>query len=117
MSSGHPGGLPLVATFGERPGAALVLVVTAPIARADIPGLCTRLRGLLDGSDAPRVVCDMVEFTHPDAVALDALGRLQLAVRRRGKTIELQNASIELRDLLTLAGLDGVFLFADEATG
>ena len=55
----------------------------------------------------------MVEFVHPDAVTIDALGRLQLAVRRRGKSIELRNASVELRGLLTLVGLDEVFLFAD----
>ena len=92
----------------------LVLVVKAPITRADIPGLCSRLRGLLDASDATRVVCDVVEFTRPDAVTIDALGRLQLAVRRRGKSIELHNASAELCGLLTLVGLDGVFIFATD---
>jgi len=113
MSCRPGGGLPDVATLGERPGAALVLVVTAPIARTDIPGLCARLRGLLDASDAPRVVCDMAEFSRPDAVAIDALGRLQLAVRRRDKTIELQNASTELRDLLAMVGLADVFVYLD----
>jgi anti-anti-sigma regulatory factor len=91
----------------------LVLVVTAPIARADIPGLCSRLRGLLDTGDATRVVCDMAEFSAPDAVAIDALGRLHLAVRRRGKTIELENVGVELRDLLTLVGLADVFVYVD----
>jgi anti-anti-sigma regulatory factor len=96
----------------EESPAALVLVVTAPIAPADIPGLCLRLRGLLDRSDAERVVCDVTEFAHPDAVVIDALGRLQLAVRRRGRSIELRNASDELRGLLLLAGLGDVFVFA-----
>jgi ABC-type transporter Mla MlaB component len=91
----------------------LVLAVTAPIVRADIPGLCRRLRGLLDGSDATRVVCDLAELSHPDAVAIDALGRLQLAVCRRSMTIELQNASAELRELLTMFGIADVFLYAD----
>jgi anti-anti-sigma regulatory factor len=106
-------GLPRVATPGERPGTELVLVVTAPITRADIPGLCARLRGLLDASDAERVLCDMTEFATPDAVAIDALGRLQLAVRRRGKSIELTNASPELRALLALVGLEDVFVYLD----
>jgi ABC-type transporter Mla MlaB component len=112
MSSGPPIGLFGVASSGEGAGTALILVVTAPITRADIPGLCARLRGLLDASDSVRVICDMAEFSHPDAVAIDALGRLQLAVRRRGKSIELRNASAELRDLLGLVGLADVFLYA-----
>jgi anti-anti-sigma regulatory factor len=114
MSSGLPPGLLLVATSADGAGTALILVVTAPITRADIPGLCARLRGLLDASDSVRVVCDMTEFSHPDAVAIDALGRLQLAVRRRAKSIELRNASPELRELLGLVGLVDVFVFADE---
>ena len=92
----------------------MVLVVTAPIVRADVPGLCSRLRGLLDTSDATRVVCDMADFSNPDAVAIEALARLQLAVRRRGKTIELENVSVELRDLLTFAGLADVFVYVDQ---
>jgi hypothetical protein len=56
----------------------------------------------------------MAEFSYPDAVAIDAIGRLQLAVRRRGKSIELRNASPELRELLGLVGLADVFLYADE---
>ena len=89
----------------------LVLVVTAPIVPADISGLCARVRGLLDASDAERVVCDVAAFVHPDAVTIDALGRLQLAVRRRGKSIELRNACAALRGLLTLVGLGEVFVF------
>ena len=97
----------------EMPGIPLVVVVTAPITRADIPGLCSRLRGLLDASDATRVVCDVSEFTEPDAVTIDALGRLQLAVRRRGKSIALRNASDDLQGLLALVGLADVFVFVD----
>ncbi len=113
MSSALGPGLSRVATPGGRPEAALALVVTAPIARSDIPGLCARVRGLLDASDAERVVCDMAAFSHPDAVAIDALGKLALAVRRRGKTIELLRASAELRDLLNLVGLADVFGFVN----
>jgi ABC-type transporter Mla MlaB component len=88
-----------------------MLVVTAPINPADISGLCARLRGLLDASDAERVVCDVAAFVESDAVTIDALGRLQLAVRRRGKSIELRNANTALRGLLTLVGLGDVFVF------
>lgn len=92
----------------------LILVVTAPITRSDIPGLCARLRGLLDAGDEPRVVCDVAAFAEPDAVTIDALARLQLAVRRRGKSIELRNASAGLRALLALVGLSDVFSFVSD---
>ena len=92
----------------------LVVSVAAPILRTDIKGLCTRLCGLLDASDAARVVCDVAAFADPDAVTIDALAQFQLAVRRRGKSIELRNASARLRDLLALMGLSDVFLFAPD---
>ncbi len=95
---------------------ALVVLVEAPILRTDIKGLCTRLCGLLDGSDAPRVVCDVAAFSEPDAVTIDALAQFQLAVRRRGKSIELCNASTRLRGLLGLMGLSEVFVFASDST-
>ena len=93
---------------------ALIVVVEAPILRTDIKGLCARLCGLLDGSDAPRVVCDVAGFADPDAVTIDALAQFQLAVRRRGKSIELRNASAALRGLLSLMGLSDVFVFASD---
>ena len=93
---------------------ALVVIVEAPILRTDIKGLCTRLCGLLDGSDAPRVVCDVAAFAVPDAATVDALAQFQLAVRRRGKSIELHNASARLRALLSLMGLSDVFVFASD---
>jgi len=92
----------------------LVVIVKAPILRTDIKGLCTRLCGLLDGSDAPRVVCDVAAFADPDAVTIDALAQFQLAVRRRGKSIELRNASPRMRGLLALMGLSEVFVFASD---
>jgi ABC-type transporter Mla MlaB component len=92
----------------------LVVFVEAPILRSDIKGLCTRLCGLLDGSAAARVVCDVDAFSDPDAVTIDALAQFQLAVRRRGKSIELRNASERLRGLLALMGLSEVFVFASD---
>ncbi len=92
----------------------LVVFVEAPILRTDIKGLCTRLCGLLDGSDAPRVVCDVAAFAAPDAVTIDALAQFQLAVRRRGKSIELRHASTRLRGLLAMMGLSEVFVFVSD---
>jgi len=106
--------VPVGARPTEAPTAAMVLVVEAPIERADIPGLCARVCRLLEESDAPTVVCDVGAHA-PDAVTLDALARLQLAASRRGKSIELHRTSGELRALLELMGLGEVLTFvADE---
>ena len=45
----------------------------------------------------------------PDAVTVDALARLQLAARRNGSEIRLQNASAELLELVDFMGLRDVF--------
>ena len=59
---------------------------------------------------APRpstIVCD-VGALPPEAAAVEALARLQLAARRVGLEIRLCRASSELRDLLVFCGLDDV---------
>lgn len=58
--------------------------------------------------DVRLVVCDLAGLTHPDAGTVDALARLQLAVRRGSCDLALRNASPALQDLLALAGLEGV---------
>jgi hypothetical protein len=52
-------------------------VVDGPIAREDIPGLCARVSGLLEASDAPLVICDVGALEQPDAATVDALAQLQ----------------------------------------
>lgn len=86
----------------------IVLDIGGSIAPTDVPGLCERLRGLLDGSDADLVVCEVGALRQPDAVAVDAVARLQLTARRLGRSIGLCHASGELRDLLELSGLGDV---------
>jgi hypothetical protein len=54
-----------------------------------------------------RLSCD-VGALPADAVALDALARLQLAARRVGLELELCNASRELCCLITFTGLEEV---------
>jgi hypothetical protein len=54
-----------------------------------------------------RLSCD-VGALPADAVALDALARLQLAARRAGLELELCNASRELCCLITFTGLEEV---------
>jgi anti-anti-sigma regulatory factor len=54
------------------------------------------------------IACDVGSLTDADAVMIDTLARLQLAMRRRGLEIRLRNTPPELRELITLVGLDDV---------
>jgi ABC-type transporter Mla MlaB component len=81
--------------------------IRGPLARADLPGLCERVCGLLAGGGAGDVLCD-VEGVDADAVAVDALARLQLAARRHGCRVRLRGASRELRELVAFMGLADV---------
>lgn len=82
-----------------------MLVVGGPIARPDVPGLCRRVRVVLEGTDAGLVVCDVGALADADAVTVEALARMQLTARRLGHSIRLRRASGELQDLLALTGL------------
>jgi ABC-type transporter Mla MlaB component len=53
------------------------------------------------------VLCD-VHGVEPDAVTVDALGRLQVAAHRRGCHVRLRGASAELRELVAFMGLEDV---------
>lgn len=93
----------------RREPSALVLVLRDPIDRADFVGLCEHVRRLLEGSGAAGVVvCDVRAFAEPDAVAVDALARLQLTAHRLGGRICIRGARLELEELLALTGLSGV---------
>jgi ABC-type transporter Mla MlaB component len=85
----------------------LAFAIAGPIARADLPGLCERVCGLLRSSPADVALCD-VSGVEPDAVTVDALARLQLAARRHGCRVRLRHASSELLELVALMGLTDV---------
>jgi ABC-type transporter Mla MlaB component len=84
------------------------LLVTGPITRADVPGLCERLRTALGRTDTDPLPCDVAAITDPNPAVLDALARLQLTARRLDRRIRLTGASGELALLLALTGLDRV---------
>ena len=84
---------------------ALVVTIRAPLRREDLPGLFTRVCGLLE-ADAPEVVLCDVSGHEPDLVAVEALTRLQLAARRRGCCVRLAGASSELLDLVGFLGFE-----------
>ncbi|MYV97677.1 STAS domain-containing protein [Streptomyces sp. SID3343] len=87
---------------------ATVLVVYPPIDRADIAGLCERLRLLLGASRADPFPCDVGALVVPDLVTIEALARLQLTARRLGRRIRLHDVCGELLALLALMGLADV---------
>jgi ABC-type transporter Mla MlaB component len=84
------------------------MVISGPIVPDHIPGLCRRFRTLVEGSDADLVLCDVSALVEPDAVAVDALARLQLTARSLGREVRLLHTCGELRELLDLMGLSGV---------
>jgi ABC-type transporter Mla MlaB component len=90
----------------ERP-TSVVFAVAGPIARADLPAICGDVAALLEATGADVALCD-VEALPADAVAIDALARIQLAARRMGRQVVLRHAADDLRDLLALVGLTGV---------
>jgi ABC-type transporter Mla MlaB component len=81
--------------------------IRAPLTRADLPGLSSRVCSLLERSGASVALCD-VDAVAADAVAVDALARLELAARRRGTQVRLLHASPELRALIAFMGLEAV---------
>jgi ABC-type transporter Mla MlaB component len=87
--------------------AQLAFSIRGPIARADLPGICDRVCRLLAESGGGVVACD-VQGIEPDAVAVDALARLQVAARRRGCRVVVRSTSDELRELIALMGLEEV---------
>ena len=81
--------------------------ITGPIARSDLPGLCDRVCALLRASRPSVAVCD-VQGVEPDAVTVDALARLQIAVRRHACVVRLRHASAELLEIVAFMGLADV---------
>jgi ABC-type transporter Mla MlaB component len=86
---------------------AIAVAISAPLTRADLPGLCERAAALLERSGARVVLCDVAR-ARADAVTVDALARLRVATRRRGCRLHLCGASPELLELVAFVGLSDV---------
>ena len=87
----------------------ITFALRAPLVRSDLPGLCERVCGLLEESQAIVAFCDVSDIA-ADAVAVDALARLQLAAHRHGCQVRLQQCTPELRDLVAFMGLADVLV-------
>jgi len=82
----------------------VVFAIEGSIARTDLPRLSEQIGALLEKTGAEVALCD-VSAVEPDAVSVDALARLQLVARRRGRNARLRGASNELLELLAFIGL------------
>lgn len=104
MSYARPPGLPIVDAMTPA-----VLVLTGPVTRDEVTGLCDDVRALLEATPVSRgegvVVCDVGGLGPPGLGAVDLLARLQLTARRAGGRIRLRDPDPALRALLDLVGL------------
>ena len=88
--------------------AQLAFSIYGPILPSDLPGLCERVCRLLAEAEGAEVVACDAQGVEPDAVTVEALARLQLAVKRRGCRVLLVHASDPLRELVDFMGLTDV---------
>jgi hypothetical protein len=82
-----------------------IFIVNDLLARADPAKLCEHVRSILDEQERLPIVCDLSKVLVADAATVDALCRLQLAVRRCGRAFELRHAGPELEELIVFMGL------------
>ena len=89
------------------PKTTIAFAIRGPLRRSDLPGLCDRVCALLARSGADEAFCDVCGV-ESDAVAVDALARMQLGARRHGCVVRLRDAAPELRELVVFMGLRDV---------
>ena len=94
----------------------LRISIRGPLQRDEVPALYRTVSWLLAVTSARRIRCDIEELS-ADAVAIDAIARLELAARRHRAALELTGASRELLELLAFTGLDRALehRFTDDA--
>ena len=85
----------------------VAVTIRGPLQRTDLPGLYTRVCALFTANRGGTLVCDVTEVAI-DAVAVEALARLQLGARRHGCTVRLLSAPLELIELASFMGLEDV---------
>lgn len=83
------------------------VTVRGPLRRADLPGVYARVCRTLEAHAGGPVVCDVTSVAS-DAIAVEALCRLQLGARRHRCEVRLAGASDELVELVTYLGLADV---------
>jgi ABC-type transporter Mla MlaB component len=81
--------------------------IRGPLGRRDLPGLYVRICAQLAATNGAMLVCDVAGVA-VDAVAVEALARLQLGARRHGCRVLIARAPAQLAELIQLFGLEEV---------
>jgi ABC-type transporter Mla MlaB component len=90
------------------PSGARGLSVSGRVGTDDAARLCDDVQACAGDSPEGPLACDVGAVDRPDIGTVDALARMALAARRLGRRLELRAARRELRELLVLAGLEGL---------
>jgi ABC-type transporter Mla MlaB component len=85
----------------------VAVTIRGPLQRSDLPGLYARICAVFTANPGVPLVCDVSEVAI-DAVAVEALARLQLGARRHGVQARVQTAPDELSELVAFFGLEDV---------
>ncbi len=108
---GKDGGRPLPRATNARPGVAKDMPEAGTSGEqqqevpAGRPGAVPWARVVIQSADGRREVTWLIGQAPPDLTVIDALARLQLACRRRGQRVLLEEVAEMLDELLELAGL------------
>ena len=92
----------------SQPAPSEAFVIAGPVAAADVPLLCERLRDMLTRTADDVVVCCDIRALPADATTIEALARLQLTARRLGRRIRLLQPCPDLDRLVAFVGLADV---------
>ncbi len=99
----------------SAPRPRVVRVVGPTLELEDYRALGEELAAVFGQPEVVEVICDVSEVTAPDATAVNALLRMQLAALRSGKRLTLRGSRPHLRMLLWLYGLEEVLRSDDDA--
>ena len=112
-----PAQLTVAPTYQEvRVTRMLLLAFEGSFSRDDVAWVCSNVASNFSTQGTPHeIVCDVCRLTHPDAVVVDGLARLQLAARRSGSRVVLRGASQHLQSLLAMSGLSEAVPLCDDA--
>lgn len=101
----RPSSMCVVRLVEDETPEGLAFSIAGVMRHDSLPRVCEQAGMLLVQAEGRPVICDVGGVIAPDAVAVDGLARLQLAARRLGTRITLQNVPERLHELLELTGL------------
>jgi ABC-type transporter Mla MlaB component len=101
----------------RRPSTVHRVALGGPVAGADLPALCERVRVLVARDPPPLVEFDLAALPRADLDTVEVLVRLQLTAKRAGCRIRVCHPPEGLGELLMLLGLDSCVAIRVEVVG